>query len=375
MSVDSTPPAGSIKNLRDRLDEIDAEILRLVAERQATVTRIGEQKHRDGRALRDYGREKEVIDRGVANAESLGMPGHIARDIMQRLIYHSLTNQEQRQLVRSAHGAGRTALVIGGQGRMGDWLARYLDTLGFNVEIADPAEGGSLFPRIADWQTSALGHDVIAVAAPLRTSNRIMEALAKRAPKGLIFDIGSLKSPMRSGLDALHKAGCKVTSVHPMFGPDVIMLSGCHILLVETGNHRALEEARALFSHTAAECVELGIDEHDEVMSWVLGLSHLVNIAFAGALNRSHEQVPLLKRISSSTFNAQLGIAAKVVSENPHLYFEIQEGTACDQPAIETFTQVLEDLVRSIRNRDEQGFVDIMSAANLHLSADAKRAR
>ena len=218
---------------------------------------------------------------------------------------------------------------------------------------------------------SGLRDRLIAVAAPLRTSSRIMEMLAQRAPEGLIFDIGSLKSPMRSGLEALRKAGCKVTSVHPMFGPDAIMLSGCHILLVGTGNQQALEEARALFSHAAAECVELGMDEHDEVMSWVLGLSHLVNIAFAGAPRRSHEQVPLLKRISSSTFNAQLGIAAKVVSENPHLYFEIQEGTACDKPAIETFSAVLEDLVGSIRDSDEQSFVDIMSAANLHLSQDA----
>ena len=44
-------------------------------------------------------------------------------------------------------------------------------------------------------------------------------------------------------------------------------------------NSEALAEARALFAHTAAECVDLSLSEHDEVMAWVLGLSHLVNIA------------------------------------------------------------------------------------------------
>ena len=79
-------------------------------------------------------------------------------------------------------------------------------------------------------------------------------------------------------------------------------------------------------TRSAAECVDLSLEEHDEVMAWVLGLSHLVNIAFASALAESGEAVPLLRKISSSTFNAQLKVAAQVVSENPHLYYEIQQG-------------------------------------------------
>ena len=198
--------------------------------------------------------------------------------------------------------------------------------MGYNVEVADPVERESLFPKISNWQDSPLDHDLIAVAAPLSASNLILIELAQRQPAGLVFDIGSLKAPLRPGLEAMHAAGCKIASVHPMFGPDAMMLSGCHILLVETGNSVANKEARELFSHTAAECVELGIEDHDEVMSWVLGLSHLVNIAFAGALSRSHGQVPLLRGISSSTFDAQLKVAAQVVSDNPHLYYEIQAG-------------------------------------------------
>lgn len=368
MSTKSPASRGPVAALRDRLDEIDARIMELVAERQATVARIGEQKHRDGRALRDYVREREVIERSQRHAEALGMPGHIARDIMERLIHHSLSNQEQRRLVRSEHGSGRSALVIGGQGRMGDWLARYLDAVGYNVEVADPVERESLFPKISNWQDSPLDHDLIAVAAPLSASNLILIELAQRQPAGLVFDIGSLKAPLRPGLEAMHAAGCKIASVHPMFGPDAMMLSGCHILLVETGNSAAIKEARELFSHTAAECVELGIEDHDEVMSWVLGLSHLVNIAFAGALSRSHGQVPLLRGISSSTFDAQLKVAAQVVSDNPHLYYEIQAGTLQNNKALDAFSTVLNELVRAIREGDEQGFVGIMSGAGAHLA-------
>jgi chorismate mutase/prephenate dehydrogenase len=371
MSAD-TSPGEPIAELRERLDSLDARILELVAERQELVTRIGEQKHCEGKALRDYVREREVIDRGMRRAERLGMPGHIARDILERLIFHSLSNQEQRQLVSSRHGAGLRALVIGGLGRMGDWLARYFDALGYTVEIADPGTGESLFPVVADWRDSGLDHDVIAIAAPLRASNAILKELAAHRPAGLVFDIGSLKGPLGEGLAAMREAGCRITSVHPMFGPGELMLSGRHILFVDAGHRAATREALALFAHTAADCVELRLDDHDEVMAWVLGLSHLVNIAFATALRRSGEAVPLLKRISSTTFNEQLRVASQVVSENPHLYFEIQQGTATSVNAVQAFTGALEELVRSIGAGEEQAFAEMMTRAFEHLAGNGE---
>jgi chorismate mutase/prephenate dehydrogenase len=174
---------------------------------------------------------------------------------------------------------------------------------------------------------------------------------------------------MRSGLEALAKAGCKVCSVHPMFGPDEIGLSGRHILFVDVGNSEALSEAQALFSHTAAECVDLSLQEHDEVMAWVLGLSHLVNIAFASALAESGEAVPLLRQISSSTFNAQLKVAAQVVSENPHLYYEIQQGNKMTGEVVDHFRRVLDQLSRAVRVGDEISWTRAMEIANQRISS------
>ena len=56
-----------------------------------------------------------------------------------------------------------------------------------------------------------------------------------RRPKGVIFDVGSLKSPLRAGLNALKSHGCRVTSLHPMFGPNTELLSGRHVIFVEVG--------------------------------------------------------------------------------------------------------------------------------------------
>jgi len=369
----SLTPA-ELLELRNRLDEIDSGIVDLIAERQAVVTTIGEHKLKTGLPLRHYEREREVIERGVERAESLGLTGSVARDILQTLIHHSLSKQETHKLVQSGHGAGRRALVIGGLGRMGEWMSRYLDMVGYRVDVADRVDRDTPFTRVDDWEAVVNDYDLIVVAVPLRPSNDILLQLAQLKPECLVFDIGSLKSPMREGLDAMRDSGCRVCSVHPMFGPNEIGLSGRHILFVDVGNQQAITEARALFAHTAAECVELSLEEHDEVMAWVLGLSHLVNIAFAGALAQSGEKVPLLRQISSSTFNAQLNVATQVVSENPHLYYEIQQGNVNTEEVNEHFRRVLDELAAAVTESDEAVFTRHMRAARQRLAGDGKQA-
>ena len=372
MSNNSALTPAELLELRQRLDEIDTGIVDLIAERQAVVTTIAEHKLKKGLPLRHYEREREVIDRGVARAEFHGLSGSVARDILQTLIHHSLGNQETHKLVQSDHGQGRQALVIGGLGRMGVWMSRYLDMVGYNVEVADLVAGDTSFKRVDDWEAKVDDYDLIVVAVPLRPSNDVLLRLADLKPECLVFDIGSLKSPMREGLDALRENGCRVCSVHPMFGPDEIGLSGRHILFVDVGDSEATAEARALFAHTAADCVELSLEEHDEVMAWVLGLSHLVNIAFAGTLAQSGEAVPLLKQISSSTFNAQLNVATQVVSENPHLYYEIQQGNINTAEVSEHFQKVLNELVSAVAQNDEAVFTRHMGAAKQRLITSEK---
>ncbi len=368
MSPQGPLTPSELLELRQRLDAIDDGIIDLMAERQAVVTTVGEHKLQTGAPLRHYARELEVIERGMTRAESRGLSGRLAREVLETLIHYSLGNQEVYQWARSDHGHGQYALVIGGAGRMGDWMARYLDMVGYDVDVADPSERVSNYRRNVEWESRIDDFDLIVVAVPLRPSNQVLHRLAELKPRGLVFDIGSLKSPMRSGLDALRLAGCRVCSVHPMFGPDEIGLSGRHILFVDVGHAEAVAEARALFAHTAAERVDLSLEEHDEVMAWVLGLSHLVNIAFASTLAGSGEAVPLLRQISSSTFNAQLRVAAQVVSENPHLYFEIQQGNSKTEEVIGHFRAVLDRLAVAIRSGDEDGFVRTMEEANRRIN-------
>lgn len=357
----------TLGELRSHITEIDNDILRLISRRLDVVLDIYRLKRTDGADLRDYSREKEVLENAVANAESLGLPTELARDVVEHLIAHSLALQEKEVVQEEGTGSGRTALVIGGLGKIGLWFVRFLRSQGFEVHIADPSVQKETPVRRREWEGMALDHDIIVVAVPLGHCASILSTLAERKPAGLIFDVASLKSPVTDAIGQLQKAGCKVTSLHPMFGPDTDMLGGKHVIFMNTGNDDAVNEARELFAHTMATCVEMTLKEHDKLVAYVLGLSHLLNIGFFTALRNSGEQAERLHQISSTSFDAQLEVAHRISVENPHLYYEIQRLNEFRHDPQKALTGALREIIDVIEGDDELAFVKIMEEGRKYL--------
>jgi len=373
MTIESDKPS-QLANLRSELATLDQDILRLIARRQTIATRIGRIKSASGRPTRDYGQEKDVIHRAQESAGHLGLSTDFVEDLMLLLIRASLTAQEQDRVHASSSGGGRRVLIIGGSGKMGSWLARFLTSQGFVVEIADPTPPGEDFRYFKTWEDAELDHDMIIVATPLRTSCSILEALAVRGPQGIVFDIGSLKTPLRSGLLALADRGVRVTSIHPMFGPDTDMLSGRHVIFVDLGVPEATQAAQSLFSPTMAVQVTMDLESHDRLIAYILGLSHALNIAFFTALAESGESAPRLAKLSSTTFDAQLEIARRVAAENPHLYYEIQSLNDYGDEALAALVAAAQRVRSVVSQRDADGFVELMQRGRQYLAGAGRQA-
>lgn len=358
----------SLDELRDELSVVDRQILELIATRQRIVGEIGHHKLTTGRATRDFEREKEVLQTARAYAESLGLDPALAENVIRSLIQSSLTSQERDRVAAEGRGDGRSALIIGGAGKMGGWFTDFFASQGYATNIADPrATPGP--GRFRDWRAAGLDFDIVVVAAPLAVTGRILGELAEERPRGLVFDIGSLKTPLRAGLEALAGAGCRVTSVHPMFGPDTKLLSGRHLIFVDVGSPEATTAARELFAATMAEQLDMGLDDHDRLIAYVLGLSHALNIAFFTALAESGEAAPKLARLSSTTFDAQLLVADAVAGENPHLYFEIQKLNEYGLESLDALCDSVLHLRQLVVDGDEGGFVDVMAKGREYLAA------
>lgn len=358
-----------LEELRARLSAIDRRIIDLVAERQAMVEEIGAVKLAQGWATRDFRREKQVLDAARRQAESLGIPAGVAESIMRLLIRTSLTKQERARVRAEGHGHGQRALVIGGGGQMGRWFAEFLDSQGFDVMVADPStQAARDFRQVENWRETADDYQITVIATPIGVTAKILEEMATIGRRGLIFDIGSLKSPLEEGLRRLAESGAHVTSVHPMFGPDTELLSGRHVLFLEVGDPEATARARQLFASTMAQQIEMPLADHDRLIAYVLGLSHALNIAFFTALAKSGERLPRLAELSSTTFDAQLEVAGKVAEENPQLYFEIQHLNAYGLQPLQELAQAVRQISDIVRRGDEAAFLTLMEQGRDYLA-------
>ena len=357
----------SLDELRLKLSAVDRQIVELIADRQRIVGEIGRNKRTDGAATRDYAREKDVLDMGRAQAVELGLDPGLAENILRQLIMTSLASQERDRVIAEGKGDGQRVLIIGGAGKMGGWFVEFFASQAYATIVADPGvEDGP--GRYRNWTDAGVDFDVIVAAAPLAVSGRILAQLAVLKPRGLVFDIGSLKSPLIDGLQELRAAGCKVTSLHPMYGPDTRLLSGRHLIFCDVGCAEATQAAKEMFSATMVEKIDMSLEDHDRMIAYVLGLSHALNIAFFTALAESGEAVPILAKMSSTTFDSQLLVSKAVAQDNPHLYYEIQHLNKFGLGPLDALIEAASRIRELVATGDEEGFVKLMDKGRDYFS-------
>jgi prephenate dehydrogenase len=90
--------APELRATRDLIDELDAEIVHLLARRTQLVARAGEIKTEHGRAVRDPVRERALLADRAAWAEDLGLPGGEVGDVFAAILSFSRSIQQSRGL-------------------------------------------------------------------------------------------------------------------------------------------------------------------------------------------------------------------------------------------------------------------------------------
>ncbi|RLG56971.1 MAG: chorismate mutase [Candidatus Hydrothermarchaeota archaeon] len=79
----------SIDKLRKQIDEIDEEILTLIAKRMQKAKKIGEIKRTKGLKIKDNEREREVIEKWKRKAKELNLSKEFVEKIVKEIIRES----------------------------------------------------------------------------------------------------------------------------------------------------------------------------------------------------------------------------------------------------------------------------------------------
>lgn len=340
-----------LNDIRNEIGEIDRELLSLMKRRLELAKLVGEDKVRTGAAVRNISQENNVIDRYRGFALENGMNPVYAEAVCRILMQESI--EVQAALPRPAENSRHVA-IIGGYGKMGRWMGDMLRQSGHRVDIIDPSAGNGLTVEDAKWA------DAVIVSIPISRTAGMLQRLDEICkPDALIFDVSSLKSPF---IDVLRDMGSrrKVCSIHPMFGPSAKSMYNRNLVVCDCGSPDAVREVLEMLGNHGANIRTMSVEDHDMYMSYVLGLSHAVNIAFFTALERSGVSFEDMKSVSSTTFQKMMDTNQSVALEDPGLYYEIQHMNSTRENMLKEFDRAVHDVVDAALSDDPRAFKELM---------------
>lgn len=202
---------------------------------------------------------------------------------------------------------------------MGRWFCKHFAGMGFEVTGYDPENrvAGRGINVSDSLVGSVLRTDYVMLCTPTRRTPEIIRLIAKEMRRGTyLIDISSEKSKTVS---ALSKIPAKINPVciHPMFGPGTRRLGGKNVISVPVKDaKKELAVAKSLFPD--ANFVTIDSSEHDKKIAVILGLTHLVNLAFANIISKD-EKVSLTEKMSGTTFKIQRILSESILTESPEL--------------------------------------------------------
>ena len=131
-----------------------------------------------------------------------------------------------------------------------------------------------------------------------------------------LIDITSQKSKTATALGKIPAKVCPIC-IHPMFGPGAKGVKNQNIISIPIKDgKKELTVAKNLFPE--ASFVTIDSNEHDKKIAIILGLTHLINIAFANILAKD-DKILLTEKMAGTTFKAQKIIAESILTESAEL--------------------------------------------------------
>lgn len=209
--------------------------------------------------------------------------------------------------------------VIGAGGQMGRWFTKYFVDLGYDVTGYD-AEQKIPVKNITVTESLVSGvlrTDYVILCTPTRRTPEIIRLIAKEMQRGTyLIEISSQKTKVVSSLSKV-PAKINPICIHPMFGPGIRSIRGQNIISIPVRDSKAeLTVIKSLFE--GANFVTIDAAEHDKKIALILGLTHLLNLAFANIISKD-EKILLTDKMSGTTFRVQKILAESIMTESPEL--------------------------------------------------------
>jgi len=263
--------------------------------------------------------------------------------------------------------------IIGGSGKMGRWFAALLLKEGKEVIITGrnerklrEAQQQLTGVEVADNVEAVKDVDVIVISVPIVSFEEVVKQISPYThSEQVIIDITSIKT---SPVEIMHKYIKNGTTlgIHPVFGPGARSLVNQNVVLTPTDDNEytLAHKVKEYLEARKANVTLMTPQEHDEMMGFVLGLSHFIAIVSADTL-LSCDRLEQLEAVGGTTHKVLLTLVDGVISADPELYASIQMSLPNATQIERLFQTNAKKWADIVENKDSEGFAEQMYALRL----------
>lgn len=340
--------AVELNELRDQIDEVDKQMVELLARRLALVEKVGEVKSQHGLPIYAPDREAAMLASRREEAERQGVPPQLIEDILRRTMRESYASEKDAGF-KCLNPDLRPIVIIGGKGQLGGLFARMFTLSGYEVRIL-----GSKDWDKADEMLSDAG--MVVVSVPIHLTVGVIEKLNNLPEDCILCDLTSIKSkPLQAMMEA-HRG--PVVGLHPMFGPDVPSLAKQVIVYCDGRGEEHYQWLLQQFVIWGASLCQIKAESHDHAMSLIQALRHFTSFAYGYHLSQENPDLATLLKLSSPIYRLELAMVGRLFGQDPNLYGDIILSSEDNIEMVKRFHQRFTQALSFIENRDKEGFVN-----------------
>jgi len=262
---------------------------------------------------------------------------------------------------------------------MGRWFADFLLKDGKEVIIAGRNEDKLLDVKqqlnvevTTDNVEAASRADAVLISVPIDSFDGVVKQIASHTyPEQIIVDVTSVKVFPVETMHNHIKTGL-VLGIHPVFGPGASDITNKNFILTPT-NEREKTLAQKVSEYLEARGAKATLmtpQEHDEMMTIILGLSHFIALVSGDTL-LGFDNLEQMKAVGGTTFKVLLTLVESVISEDAEFYASLQMSLPGMAEMARLFQSKAAAWAEMVADRDRQQFIQKMTALRDTLEKDA----
>ncbi|MCL1113240.1 MULTISPECIES: bifunctional chorismate mutase/prephenate dehydrogenase [Shewanella] len=337
-----------LEHLRDLIDGVDQQLLHLLRKRLDLVAQVGAVKHSAGVPIYAPQREASMLAKRRAEAQSMNVSPQLIEDILRRLMRESYLNEKDVGFKQVKQDLGH-AVVVGGQGKLGQLFTQMLTLSGYKVKSLDKS----------DWQDANAifdGAGLVIVTVPINvTCDVIREKLTQLPSNCILADLTSIKEKPLAAMLAAHQG--PVVGLHPMFGPDVGSLAKQVVVVCHGRQPDAYQWLLQQIEIWGARIVEADAVRHDNAMQLVQAMRHFSTFVYGLNLCKEEADIDNLLQFSSPIYRLELAMVGRLFAQDPELYADIIFAQQGSQHAISDYLDNYRDALAMLKSGNRQEFV------------------